>query len=199
MGYATTVWAAKFNRGYGWRRKDLVCQFDRDSFRAPLQAQLLPRGYLAGERNITGKQRGFGRLSADLTWKVLESRSGSRGAHTISGRYPGSKGQLNIRMNPFLAAGPGGHVSTARFEMIREGLQECEARIFIEGVLLDESERARLGDGLAARCERVLNARIAAIGTASGLDGQMGFVGTSRIERNATLFELAGEVAAKVR
>jgi hypothetical protein len=196
VGYATTVWGPRWypKAKYGWRRKDLVCHFDRDSWRRGIQTQFLVLSYLAGERNITGGQRGFGRQSADF-WPVIEYRRGNRtGKRSIAGRYPGNKGQLSIRMNPYLAPGPNGHVSTVRFEMIREGLQECEARIFIESALLDDAKRAKLGKDLVARCERLLAKRIRAYQTAGGIDGQIAFLGAGRRERNAGLFRLAAEV-----
>ena len=196
-GYVTTVWNAFWDRHYGWRDKELVAHFERDSWRAPGVTQLLRMGYLAGERNITAHQRGSGRMSGDLTWPALKDKRGRW--HSISGRYPDSrKGQLNIRMNPFLAPGPNGAISTVRLEMIREGLQECEARIFIEDTLLDPARKARLGEELAGKCERVLEARLQAIKMAMGIDAPMGFCGLRRVERNAALFRLAGEVAAKL-
>lgn len=196
VGYATTVWQARFypKAKYGWRRKELICHFDRDSWRRGIQKQLLVLSYLAGERNITGGQRGFGRQSADF-WPVLKHKKGRK---SISARYPGNKGQLQIRMNPYLAPGPDGHVSTIRFEMIREGLQECEARIFIERALLDDEKRTKLGTDLVKRCKRLLRKRISAYSTASGVDGQMAFLGAGRRKRNAELFSLAAEAAAQL-
>jgi len=62
-----------------------------------------------------------------------------------------------------LAPGPDGAVATARLEMMREGIQECEARIFIEEALLDEGNRGKLAEALARRCREVLDARSIAI------------------------------------
>ena len=61
---------------------------------------------------------------------------------------------------PLLATGPAGPVSTSRFEMFREGLQECEARIFIEKALLDPAKRKKLGEELAGRCQELLDERV---------------------------------------
>ena len=43
--------------------------------------------------------------------------------------------------------------------MIREGLQECEARIFIEKALTDSAKRAKLTDALANRVQQLLDDR----------------------------------------
>jgi hypothetical protein len=156
------------------------------------------RAYLSWERNITGKQRGSGRLSGDLTWPAVKDKRGRM--RSISGRYPDAcKGQLNIRMHPFLAPGREGAVSTVRLEVAREGLQECEARIFIEEALLDPARKAGLGKELAAECERVLEIRWRDMGMAGKLDGSMGFLGPARRERNVALFSLAAEVAGRLR
>jgi hypothetical protein len=48
---------------------------------------------------------------------------------------------------PWLAAGEGGPITSVRFEMGRESIQECEARIFLEQALLDEAAAALQGRG----------------------------------------------------
>jgi hypothetical protein len=163
MGYCTTVWNAAMamapekRRTYGWRRKEFVAQFSRDMWKPAYGIQLV-ESRMIGERNITGQQRGFGRMSADF-WRVL--KGGKRGPRSLSARYANTSwAQCNLYQTPFLAFTPGGPVqSTVRFEMIREGVQECEARIFIEQALLDKDLRAKLGEERAARLQAVLDAR----------------------------------------
>ena len=50
-------------------------------------------------------------------------------------------------------------MATARFENLREGVQECEARIVIERALLDSAATEQLGDRLAQQCQDLLNER----------------------------------------
>jgi hypothetical protein len=52
---------------------------------------------------------------------------------------------------------------TVRFEMLREGVQEAEAKIFIEAALLDEDKRAALGQQVAEAYHEVLKDRVRAI------------------------------------
>jgi hypothetical protein len=194
--WGCTVWGAKWKPGrglkHGWQHKQIQCHFDRDNWRDDAQGQLLGRGHLAGEKNITGDQRGFGRMSADL-WPVLKDKRGR--LHSISARYPESNwGACNLRQTPFLQPGPKGAISTGRFEMIREGLQECEARIFIESALL--SKREALGGDLVKRCQRLLDLRRSLVHS-SGHLGVVRFLATGRQERVRELFKLAGEVAAR--
>jgi hypothetical protein len=178
-------------RTHGWARGHLVAHFDRDSWRSASQAQLLRLAYLAGERNITGQQRGFGRLSGDF-WPVKEGQ-GRDGA--ISSRYPtASKGQLQIRMDPYLWPGPEGAVSTVRLEMMREGLMECEARITVEAALLEETSRARLGEGRAKAYQALLDERTRWLRGAGGVAGEQMFIGSDWQDRNARLFAAAAEV-----
>ena len=86
---------------------------------------------------------GLTRLAGDY-WPVIKDRRGRRQG-TVTDRYPSSKWMnLNI-CNPVLAPGAKGPVATSRFEWLREGIQECEARIAIERALTDERLRRRLG------------------------------------------------------
>ena len=63
-------------------------------------------------------------------------------------------------MSHLLDPGPTGPVATTRYEMMREGMQECEARIAIEKVLTDPALKAKLGDDLATRAQQLLDDRI---------------------------------------
>jgi hypothetical protein len=206
VGYGCTVWGASLaapvtKRGHGWNIDETQCHFDRDNWREDAQTQLLGRGHLIGELNITGDQRGFGRVSADL-WPALKAAVSTARGHrslSISARYPETDwGACNLRMIPFLQPGPQGAISTGRLEMIREGLQECEARIFIEEALLDAGKKARVGPELEKRCWALLDRRLEAMRSSTGQMGVIAFLGSGRQERVRELFDLAGEVAAKL-
>ena len=141
-------------RQYGWRKPQLEVRFARNgwpNYSSALQLRLLPAF------NITGGQRGMGRLSADV-WYVIRDKRGRR-AGAVYHRYP----EINWRNldieNWMLAPGREGPIATARLENLREGLQVCEARIAIERALLDPSQKTRLGDALARQCENLLNER----------------------------------------
>ncbi|MFH0980824.1 MAG: hypothetical protein V2A79_04725, partial [Planctomycetota bacterium] len=62
-----------------------------------------------------------------------------------------------------LRPGKDGPVSTARLEMVRQNLQEVEARVFLEKILGDPARRATVGDDLAKRCQDLLDAQISAV------------------------------------
>jgi len=220
-GYSATVWGARFVTGpdvartYGWKRPELVVHFPRsggmDGF--PMTTQRL-----MAEVNIAGHQRGIGRLGAEF-WPVLKNKRGQRVGRISGGRYPKTSWRaLNI-VSSYLAPGPDGPVATARLEMVREGVQECEARIFIERVLTDEVLRAKLGDELASRCQTILDERTRALlrGTSSllltghynaessrgwwgrpGLLGADWFIGSGWQQRTRKLFALAGDVAKRL-
>ena len=160
VGYEAHVYQLAFQvnpdkgRSYGWRRPELTCRFSRGG--APNAASFLGMRLLQ-EFNITGGQRGIGRLGAD-TWYVIRDNRGQR-AGAVYHRYP-EVCWRNLDIDCWmLAPGPDGALGTGRLENLREGLQECEARIFIERALLDAAQRQRLGDELAARCEALLNER----------------------------------------
>ena len=78
---------------------------------------------------------------------------------SIAARYLKSYwNNLNINIH-LLARGEKAPVATARFEMMREGIQECEARIFIEHALTNKTLRGKLGDDLTQRCQEILDTR----------------------------------------
>jgi len=163
--YATTVWNARFPKSadehlYGWRQKIPALHNDRDIWKPPYDSQLV-RSRVLGELNITGKQRGFGRMSADF-WPCLKDKKGRR--YSIASRFPRSNWvQLNLRQTPYLYPGPDGALSTIRYEMMREGVQECEARICLEKILLDDARKAKLGEEPAAKCRAMLDERVGAL------------------------------------
>jgi len=160
VGYEAHVYGLGYQvnpakgRHYGWRRPALVVRFARNGWpntASVLQMRLLPAF------NITGDQRGVGRIGADV-WYVFKNRRGRRSG-AIYRRYPEANWR-NLDIESWvLAPGPEGAVATARLENLRQGVQECEARILIERALLDPARRKRLGERLAGQCEALLNER----------------------------------------
>ncbi|MFO7900080.1 MAG: hypothetical protein R6V58_13605 [Planctomycetota bacterium] len=179
VGYCAHVWGVgsvpdpdktpdrkwKKNYYYGWRNKFLRTVFPRygggNFVLNPPFWSYAPLGVYRkiSEATLAANLRGFGRVGADF-WPVLKS---GRGRRSIVARYPKSSwGQLNLTTATpsVLAPGPDGAVSTVRFEMMREGLQEAEAKIFIERALLDKAARARLGGDFARECHEMLKERL---------------------------------------
>ena len=203
VGYATMVYGTTFGidpavtRFHGWKRPDLVAYFPR------LRTLPLPSHRLFFEWNIQGNQRGMGRLAADFfTVEVAGSHPGR-----LSARYPQSEWRnLNLR-EPWLAPGPEGPISTVRFALAREGIQECEARIFIEKALTNKVLRARLGEEIAGRCQAILDERTRHNQWANEFSssirtflpgGPLGFdwyAGSGWQERSQKLYAAATEVA----
>lgn len=158
VGYESVVWDIEYGnpddeqRVYGWQREQLVLAHYRmrgmNGF-YPTRMRTVP------ELNMTGPQRGLGRVGGDFWW-AIKDRRGRRGG-TVTDRYPQSLWRnLDIRAC-ILAPGPDGAVPTARYMHFIEGLQEAEARVFIERALLSQEER--LGDDLAERCRALLDER----------------------------------------
>ena len=225
--YLTGVWAGgKFprdpsvSRTYGWKRT--FSGLRSKEFSSPTGAVLAhhPRNpwwnfpvtsYRAlGEMNIAGQQRGFGRLGADF-WRVLKNKRG-RIVGDLSARYPETSWRnLDIR-SCILSVGRDGAISTQRFEMMREGVQECEARIFIERAILDK----KISGDLADRCRKILDDRIMPLRIGTSLiaqsadvdntwwnwPGSLGYnwyVGSGWQERSEKLYAAAAEVAKAIQ
>ncbi len=231
IGYQAVVWPVHFSddgadRGSrdkgkikslcGWKRENLIARF----IRADLDRSTCTRWRHFVEPNITGDQRGKGRVGADY-WKVLKNKKGTRVGRAHE-RYPESNWRNLVIRTATLAPGPTGPVSTNRMDAFREGVQECEARITIEQALYDETLRVKLGPDLAKRCEEYLHARHMTMwlsgcgmqfyynfptmkwrsnrahGWGGGLTGHNWFLGSNWQARTAKLYSLAGEVTGKL-
>lgn len=174
---------------YGWQNPYVVTAYTRGVFHAgsPLRDYRLccEAILLSGDRQavagwgicdfagLFGRDtflgmRGFAPWGADY-WPVLRA---GRGWRDIIGRYndpsaahwdPRSSWSTvalnNFQVTYVVGEGADGPVSSVRAEVLHEGLQEAEARIFVQNALLDEKLREKLGDQLAKRCEEVCNRR----------------------------------------
>ena len=213
--YGTNIWQLQFcpdpakERGYGWKVPYLVAQFDRFMFfnTFPLAALRCD-----AEFNITGKQRGVGKIGADF-WYAVKDKNGNR-VGTVTDRYPQSKWRSLDIVSSVLAPGPDGAVATLRYEVFREGVQECEARIAIEAALTDPALKAKLGDDLATQCQAELDDRLVTYWKCFGsLDDTRGecwrsgegkspadarFIEARWQQRSWKLYSLAGEVTRKL-
>src|SRR5262249_11543438 len=109
------------------------------------------------ECNITGKQNGISHVGADF-WPCLKTKSGKRNGWPTD-RYIESHWHSLDVGHFMLAPGTDGPADTNRLEVLKEGIQECEARIAIESVLTDETQKARLSPELAKRAQEVLDER----------------------------------------
>jgi hypothetical protein len=112
---------------------------------------------LIGEHNVGGDQRGFARFGADF-WPVIRDAEGEPIARVCEAYPKANWRNLNIKC-ALLGPGPEGPVATARFELLREGLQECEARIALEQALAG----GKLSAELAASCREIIAERNHAI------------------------------------
>ena len=201
-------------RGYGWKNPYWLTYGPRDSTRTVSQiarfrtlSELWMTASATSEKNWPKAVgvRGLSRLGIDF-WKVLDKPSSQFGGLTIIGRYPETEwGHLSFaRGTPvLLRAGKNGAIPSIRSEALRENLQEIEARVFLEKVLLDKDKNAKLGEALARRCQDCLDRRVRVAlnlqvsHTFSFIQGWPFYV-TGLEDRTETLFSLAAEVAKKL-
>ena len=149
----TTPSAAGQYSAYGFARSNLCVQFIRtmDLNFSPFFWRLLP------EINVQGWHRGLGHIGLDF-WPVLKQQKGTFNAdRTLIGRYPvNTWRQLDATVFAMVPPGPDGAMATAKLEMLREGLQETEARIVIDKALKDPALKQKLGKPLAGKCEALI-------------------------------------------
>ncbi|KPJ52522.1 MAG: hypothetical protein AMS16_06300, partial [Planctomycetes bacterium DG_58] len=200
---------------HGWKGDRLVVRFPR-----PMRPWFTPVQFrLVNELSLAAGYRGTARFGGDFFPALKDRRGRLRG--TIAGRFPKSHWHnLRVEVN-FLERGSHGAVSTADYEMFREGVQECEARIFIERALTDKTLRGKLGEDTVRRLQTMLDDRSRALrqGVATfvqsghyaqhhtrpsswwshpGLIGAQWYVGSNWQHRSKALFDAAAEVAGKI-
>jgi hypothetical protein len=165
-------------RTYGWKNPELDTLYQRSGPNYWSQSAIMH----VTELNITGQQRGLGRIAADF-WPALKNAKGQWVGHAAD-RYPESFWH-SLNIGGFLLAhGPNGPVALTRYELLREGIQECEARIAIEAVLTDEALKAKLGAELAQKSQDVLDERLRTVwrsGSRLALAGQEWFYTTGAL------------------
>jgi hypothetical protein len=165
--YQANVWGGWDNsdpdtrRAYGWTgahcrqwapaNPSLRTWLDRGLFDACPIVQFRT----ACEQALLADRRGLGQIGADF-WPV--KGPDGKPTHTMVGRFPAtSEGNLGIYSGQLLYPGPDGPVPTARYQMMRENIQECEARIFLEKLLTEQP--SRLPADLARRLQDLLDER----------------------------------------
>jgi len=185
FGWSNPWWLAYYARQLNWRTPLIV-------YRTMTERMLGSRSNTSRARISPGSgARGLGRIGADF-WPVLKDRAGNP-RYTLVARYPeASWGQLRLTNSvpAILGKGKNGAVPTVRSEQMREGLQEIEARVYLERVWLDSDSDKVVGEEMLGRIRDVLDARIRAASAPKKF-----IAGTH--ERAAKLFALAAEVAAK--
>jgi len=208
VGYGCAIWGVgamthdpEVRRGYGWKESFRMAYIPRGLFRlghgnVVAQRLSLETWLAARGRNNDRGVRGLGHLCADF-WPVLKSKRGMRSM--TAGRYPESDWEalrMDIMGHYILVPGSRGAVATVSYEALRENIQECQARIFIEKALLDKDQRSRIGEELAAKAQALLDQRIR-----NGLkrsDYRGVFAVSNLSELNEKLYEAAAEVSKKV-
>jgi hypothetical protein len=109
-------------------------------------------------------------------WPVIKNARG-QAVISLQGRFPKSFWrQLDMMVRGFVPPGPDGAMATAKLEMMREGLQETEARIFLEMAL----DGKRLSGPLADKAQQVLDERVRALAMAMENQPLAGFSATNK-------------------
>jgi len=210
-------------RFYGWKIPFIRARFPRNELRAysPLgvyrryiEGCVTARGnivYDAGRKVWSGLD-GIGRIGADF-WPIARPRkqgetsrpqSNRRRTYSVAGLYSswGGLGLNTYSISYVLGRGRERPVPTARFEAFREGIQEAEARIYLERVLTDGARRATLGEELAARTQELLDERVRVVLDADirykGLHDHRWFVCSGWQARSEALYVVAAGVSRKL-
>ncbi len=174
------------------------CRNDLHKYHVPAQYRGLPNGTML---TIDRERGGFAGFC--FVWFDFWTR-----------RFPNSWMRIGTRRNvgSLVEPGPDGPVATVRYEMLREGLQETEARIQIEKALVNGDVSGDLAETCRSLLQEMIDIRFQKKADGGG-DGAYGFSGghagstlgapshtwgvapyPTWIELTARLFDLAGQV-----
>ena len=231
VGYNATVWGGfRFADGCkqtnqkgtavveswrGWNNKRLDAVFERN---VGLDTYPASRWYFFPETGVTSELRGIGRIGGDY-WKAVKDKNDRRSSYVHDRYKEGCWGGTSIALNlcnPVLAPGKDGPEATNRLIALMEGVEACEARIYIEKALLES--KAKLGAELTGRCESALDERLlnmwrtlsnlqlngpgyanaAGWRWSPGVSGHRYFLGSGWQKQAEDLFLLAGEIQQKL-
>ena len=190
---------------FGWNRPRLDAYYPR------MANETFPVSYwrFLCETAITGDfYRGIGRVGADY-WPVVKDKNGRR-VGWVNERFIEVAGYLHSLHSYVLEPQAGGQVAMSRLVALEEGIQECEARIYIENALVNKGLAGRSPE-LAKRCQEALDERllymwkgldnmqfggwgVTAWRFQAGVSGHAWLLNTAYQERTEKLYALAGEV-----
>lgn len=157
--------------------------------------------FLTAIERAVGECLGLGPVGMDF-WNLADIPKG-RGPRThgsLEGCLAWNLSMSHETCAALLAPGPNGPVPTVRFELIRLGLYEAEARVIIERTLQSEEKSKKLTPELIAKCKDVLARRNQAMsyvrlgeGSIQG-EGWKWFEASGWQDRTYELFECAADV-----
>jgi hypothetical protein len=179
-------------RHHGWKRGDqliIMCQRIYDAGQSTVTMRTM------AERALLLGDNGSGRICLDY-WPVKgSSRHGGR--ESLYDRWPTARANQRCPHLSYLAA-PGlkGATSTIRTEALIEGLQEAEARVFLERAI----DGKELPDELAARAQKLLDARVTfcRMTHGGGTAADRAVYGSGWRADSAALYRLAAEASAAI-
>jgi hypothetical protein len=220
VGYLVTLWGMHGasdpelpalggeRRFHGWKLPRLITYFPRTQMlrKHPLaRFRTYPELWIVAKGKYgtwpTGKRwsgtDGLARMGVDF-WDVVRDRRG-RNRGSLLGYYQpwGGFDMGRYGAKDLVAPGEDGAIPTVRFEMLRECLQENDARVFLEKALTDPTRRAAMGKDLARRAQEALDRRVRAVLATQRL-GPRWFEGSGWQARSAQLYALVAEVAGKL-
>ncbi len=156
----------------------------------PVSFRMMPNS------QVFNRSRGLARLGVD-NWPVANPhRPGQEPRRMVHGA--GGWGRLyRNKVRAVAAPGPRGALPTVRYEMLRQGFQDTEARIYLERALVDAGKRARLGEEIEREVRALVETEVQVRDMASypPFDWTPGTDWHRRTER---LYELAAEARRRL-
>ncbi|MCC5828040.1 MAG: hypothetical protein JJU36_01205 [Phycisphaeraceae bacterium] len=150
---------------------------------------------LFANAGVLGRSNGFCRQGIDK-WPVVNPHRPDAGPRRMVHGTGGWGNLYRHKVRALAAPGPEGALATVRFELMREGLQETETRIYLERAIVDSEKQEVIGDEIAAQVRRINQLDWEA---RESLPGNTITPGTDWQHRYEQRLELAAEVQRRLR
>jgi len=158
----TAMWKPK----YGWRdrtwpffmlaaSRSRSPTWENDHCAGVNRLRIAPEAVLLSQYGGSTYQ-GFGSWGADFWGNEWYSIAGGTGN---AGRTFANCGLSESTALWIVGPGEAGPVPTSRTRMLQEGLEEAEARIYVQNAILDQDKKAKLGADLLKRCQETCDER----------------------------------------
>ena len=124
--------------------------------RGILHDQSTPASFrLFPNSQVFNRSRGYARQGIDK-WPVVNPHDERGTQRSMVHGTPGWGNLYRNKVRAMSAPGPDGALPTVRFEMMRQGAQDTEVRIYLESLLVDEETRVLLGDEFEAEVKALV-------------------------------------------
>lgn len=147
---------------------------------------------------VFNRSQGFTRQGIDK-WPVVNPHDENAQPRRMVLGAGGWGNLYRQKVRAMAAPGAEGAVVTVRFEMMRQGLQDTEARIYLEQIVVDQEKRDIMGDDFEQQVKELVRAEVNYRGVNNPYPPYAWNPGTDWPERLDRMYELAAKAQRKLQ